>query len=308
MGAVSGLLIGYATVIAVLFVGYSSRRLRASTDTTIQVLNKLTISILMPSLYVVVLAGANPEQLVSSYALATAAPSLMCIALGLGVLRVFRRHLPKAERMMLAISGVFVNSGNIGIPIAISVLGATSYLAPVMLVQVLVVSPAMIVALSILTESDVSPWRSLVQALAKPVVLASVVGVGLSLIPGGVPEELLGPLRLLGQASIPIVLLAFGMSIPGARPFATGPCAGEVWFSVAVKVLIFPCLTLLAGVLLGLTGPDLLALVVIAALPTAQNLHAVAGSFGVKAGRIRDVILISTGLSLPAALGIVLFL
>lgn len=305
MAVVNNLLLGYATVLLTLVIGYISRRLHVTGDTTVRVVNKLNVNILMPALYFVVLAEAQPALLVSRFALATVVPTVGCMALILLILSIFRKHLPWTERILLTVAGVFVNSGNIGIPIAVSVLGATSYLAPMILVQVLFLSPALLALLTMLTGEADSPWRRLQAALTTPIVIAALLGLAASFLPTPTPELVLAPLRLVGEAAIPMMLLTFGMSIVGARPLSGGPDATEMWISVATKVVLFPSVTLLTALALGIAGNDLLALVVIAALPTAQNIYAIATTFGVRSEPLRDAILASTALSLPAAIAVV---
>ena len=74
---------------------------------------------------------------------------------------------------------------------------------------------------------------------------------------------------------------------------------------LVLKCIVHPLLALLVGLLLGLEGPGLLAVVVCAALPTAQNVFAYAARFeqGVALGR--DAALSSTVVSVPVLFTVV---
>lgn len=63
-----------------------------------------------------------------------------------------------------------------------------------------------------------------------------------------------------------------------------------------------PTVALSAAVVLGIEGADLLAVAVIACLPTAQNLYPIAAGYDVLAGRVRSIVLLTTALSFRTAL------
>ena len=79
-----------------------------------------------------------------------------------------------------ALSSSYVNAGALGVPISVYVLGNASYVAPVLLFQVLVMSP---VGLAVLGGSRRTPgtgsrWRALLlQPLRTPVVIGSALGL-----------------------------------------------------------------------------------------------------------------------------------
>ena len=66
----------------------------------------------------------------------------------------------------------------------------------------------------------------------------------------------------------------------------------------AVKLLVQPLLAYLGGLLVGLRPADLLALVVCAALPTAQNVYIFAREYDRGAAVARGAVIASTALSM----------
>jgi predicted permease len=111
----------------------------------------------------------------------------------------------------------------------------------------------------------------------------------------------LEPFTLVGAAAVPVVLLSFGISLRGRRPLAAGSDRRLVILASAVKVLLMPALAWVVGALvLHLHGHALFVVVVLAALPAAQNVFNYAQRYGRGAAVARDVVLITTALSLPA--------
>jgi malonate transporter len=103
-------------------------------------------------------------------------------------------------------------------------------------------------------------------------------------------------------------LLLVGMSLhtkgsqwqAGDRP--------ELLVAVALKVIGQPLVTCLAGRLLGLDGHLLLAAVLCAALPTAQNVSAYAHQYELDTKLPRDAVLLSTVLSMVTLSGVTLLM
>jgi predicted permease len=97
------------------------------------------------------------------------------------------------------------------------------------------------------------------------------------------------------------------MSLRGARPWEQ--LRRETWIILVptiLKTLVLPLTAFAAGVALGVTGTELLALAIIGALPVAQNLYALAHSYGAAPDAIRSIVILSTALSLPALIAITL--
>lgn len=99
---------------------------------------------------------------------------------------------------------------------------------------------------------------------------------------------------------MPAALLAYGMSLHGAPRPAAGGVAGQVWLAVALKTVGHPLLAYALGRwVAGLDGTALLAVTVTSALPTAQNIVVFAAAHDHGTLVARDVILISSVLSVP---------
>ena len=121
--------------------------------------------------------------------------------------------------------------------------------------------------------------RTLTAPLRNPIALASAAGLLVSATGLRVPGAVLAPVELIGNLAVPAMLLAFGLSLRGAPWPGAGDGAPSLVAVMLLKNLVQPALALALGLLLGLSGHALLAVVVCAALPTAQNVFGYAVRF-----------------------------
>ena len=121
-----------------------------------------------------------------------------------------------------------MNANNIGLPVAIYVLGDPQWVAPTLLLQLLLLAPTILTVLDVSTSGRASVTGILTQPLRNPMIIASALGLVVSVTGVQLPAPLLEPFSIIGNASIPLVLMAFGMSLRGQRPLEPGPGRIEV--------------------------------------------------------------------------------
>jgi len=209
-----------------------------------------------------------------------------------------------------ALSAGYVNSANLGIPIALYVLGDLGFVMPLLLFQVVVLQPIAIAVLerAARAEGDDSTGGgaldSLLQAVRAPIVLAALAGVLVAALPWTPPDALLEPVHLVGQISVPGALLVFGMSLFGVRVLEAGASPRrEIAVASVLKLVAHPLLAYGIGAgLMGMRGHELLTVVVAAALPTAQNVLVVATRYGHGVLLARDSAVLTTLGALPVLL------
>ncbi len=82
----------------------------------------------------------------------------------------------------------------------------------------------------------------------------------------------MAPLDLVAGAAVPVLLLNFGLSLAGDRILAPGPYRKDVILASALKLVAMPIVAwAFAHFVFGLQGRALFAAVVLAGLPSAQN-------------------------------------
>ena len=198
-----------------------------------------------------------------------------------------------------ALAAGYVNAGNLGIPIAAYILGDVGFIAPVLMFQVLLASPAALAVLDVASGSGrPTLGRLAALPLRNPLLIASTAGIAVMLSGVSLPRAVLEPFALLGAAAVPMTLLALGMSLRGSRPWHGGPDGAERWLAVLLKSVVQPLLAYVVGrFVFGLEGAMLLAAVVTSALPTAQNVYVFAARYGRAESFARDAIVLSTAAS-----------
>jgi len=303
----TGVLTGFAVIAAVIGAGYLVGAFGILGDRAPFVLSRLVFFVLSPCLLFTVLADADVHTLFSSGLVVAAVSAVVCALAFAGIaLLVFRRAVPEAVIGSLA-SG-YVNANNIGIPVAVYVLGSPAYSAPVLLMQLLLLAPIALTILDISIRGRVSLARTLLQPLRNPLLIGSAFGVLVAVSGIELPDPVMEPFRMVGAAAVPVVLIGYGMSLHGQRVFAANSGRRDVVVASALKLIVMPLVAWLTATALGLEGEALRAVVVLAALPAAQNVFNYAQRYDRGVVLARDVVFITTVGSLPVLLVVSLLL
>lgn len=297
-----GVLTGFAIIGAIIVAGYVVGRVGVLGEHGRFVLGRIAFYVLAPCLLFTTLADANVHVLFSSLL-----PVSLIAAVVAGLVFVLVARLawkrPVSETIIGSLASGYVNANNIGIPVAVYVLGDPAYSAPVILLQLLVFAPVALTLLDIQDRGAVSVRRILVQPFTNPIIIASVLGVIVAVSGLQIPVAVMEPFRLVGAAMVPVVLISFGMSLHGQRPLAPGTARRDVLLASTLKLAVMPLVAWGVGhFLFGLVGEQLFVVTVLAALPAAQNVFNYAQRY--ERGEIlaRDVVLITTLVSLPVLL------
>ncbi|MFI5709078.1 AEC family transporter [Kribbella sp. NPDC051620] len=205
---------------------------------------------------------------------------------------------------MLAAS--YVNAGNLGVPVAAYVLGDGALVAPIVLFQLLVMAP---VAFAVLDGDRHGAGRRvpvrvlLTRPLRNPLTVASLLGLLVAAAGIELPSLLMRPIDLVAAAAVPVALVAYGLSLGGAKDSIS--LDRDAVLAVLLKTLVQPLVAYSVGRwLLDLEGPALLAPVLLAALPTAQNVYVYAVQYRAARRLARSAVLLSTLLSIPVMIAL----
>jgi predicted permease len=221
---------------------------------------------------------------------------------------LLKRTVP--ESLMSSMSASLANSANLGIPIAVYVLGDASYVAPLLIFQLAFFTPLFLMALDATTSSHRTTAAGFaLMILRNPMIVGSALGLVVAGTGWRVPELVMQPIHLIGGAAIPAMLIAFGISLNGSRPLhaAAGRRIDTVLAS-AFKLVIHPAIAYLVARLIGMEGQALFAVVVTSALPTAQNVFVAASRYRTGITVAKDTVLITTVVAVPAMIGVALLL
>lgn len=332
----SGVATALGTMAAIVIVGWLLGRYRVLGDNAAPVLARTTFTVAIPALLVVTIAHADLHLLLSRVAVVTVLSTSVVIVVAVAVLRgVWRLGIGDATVATLAAS--YLNAAHLGIPIAVYVVGDAVAVVPTLLFQLLVLAPVAFALLdrAHLTEpptpdaawpqddaaapvtpddsapeaaGDLSPAGAvrragvLLRTIRNPIIVAALVGVLLAVAPWQLPEVVFEPFRLVGAAAAPMALVAFGMSLAVRRPAGRRWISRELGLVMVLRAVLHPVLAAVVGHALGLDRPALLAVVTMAALPTAQNVLVYALQYGRGQALARDAGLATTLLTVPVML------
>ena len=293
-GVVSGILI----VSAVIAVGYFAARFRVLGPEVQGALTRTAYYVTNPALLYTVVAGSDIRA-----ALGTDAPLALLSAAIVGLLYCLASFLffrrPAAETAVGAMASSYANANNIGIPVSLYAVGTAQHVAPVLLVM----APFYLTVLGLVSGSKISWKKLLLQPFANPMIIASGLGAAVALTGWSAPDLVQKPIDMLAGGAVPMVLLAFGLSLAGRAPLQKDDGRVETLVATFLKIAGMPLIVWVLGrFVFGLEGQHLLASVIMAALPTAQNVFLFASPYGRGMTVARDVILCTTVLSVGALL------
>ena len=295
-----GVVLGFATIISVIAVGALVAHLGVVDLGAQQVLSRVAFFVASPALMLTTVAEADVHDVLSRSLLATVAGVVVPV-LAYVVIAWWRWHRTAGEQVIGALASSYVNAGNLGLPVAAYVLGDAALVAPTLLLQLLVLQP---VALAVL-DADVRGRRPsvvdvVVRPFTNPLTIGTLIGLLLAVTGWRLPQIVADPVALIGAMAVPAMLLAYGIALRLGPGFGGDVPGGELVLTSTLKLAVQPLVAYaVAHHALGLSGHPLLAVVVCASLPTAQNIFVHATRYDRSATLARDTILVTTVGALP---------
>ncbi|ATI32038.1 hypothetical protein CPI83_08200 [Rhodococcus sp. H-CA8f] len=300
-----GVVAGFTVIFVVIAVGYLLGRLGTLGSQGQFVLGRLVFFVATPALLFTTLASSDLSVIFSPTLAVASATAFAVGALYVVVAKIWLNR-PLPELTIGALSASYVNSANLGIPIAVFVLGDATFVAPLLLFQIVVYSPIALTILDLTALRGEAEKLSLIDTVTapfkNPIVLAGAAGLIVALIGWVPPRPLMQPFELIGATSVPGALLAFGLSLYGVRVLEKGSSPRrDVALASTLKIVVQPVLAyLMAHFLLGIDGHQLFAIVVVSTLPTAQNVFIYASRYRRGMVLARDSAFVTTLASIPA--------
>lgn len=207
-----------------------------------------------------------------------------------------------------ALVAAFPNSGFMGVPLLVALLGAASA-GPVILTMAIdmVIISSLCIALSRLGQGEKGVAQALRNALKGIVTNPMPWSIALGAVASACAFELPGPIdqtvAMLAGAASPVALFTIGAVLARSQCNEQENVAPRHYVPIALaKLLVHPVLMWLACQAVMAAGwhmPALTvtALVLVAALPSASNVSLLTERFGAHGGRVARIILVSTALA-----------
>ncbi len=170
-------------------------------------------------------------------------------------------------------------------------------IAVAMAVLIPIINVGNILVVASLVAADAG-WRKVVRTVAtNPLVIACAIGLTLNFGFGGLPDILLNGFDIVGRAALGVGLLCVGASVEIRRFVSVTP---QVLIALFLRPVAAPLIFLAIGILFGLSAPELVAGILVTAVPAASNGFIVARAMGGDAEMYADVLAWQTLVSLLA--------
>ncbi|WP_194762641.1 AEC family transporter [Microbacterium sp. UFMG61] len=301
-------LTGFAVVGVAIILGYVIGRIDLLGPHARHVLGRLIFFVLSPFLLFTVLAHADAKMLFSALLPVSAIAAVAVILIHSLIARLWWKR-STGETLIGALSAGQVNSNNIGIPLSLYLLGSAAYPAPVVLMQLLVFTPISLTILDAVTSDRGSLRKTLVRTATNPIIIGSVLGTLVSVFDISVPEIVMQPAQLIADAAVPVLLISYGISLHGQRVLGAAGRRRDVIVASMLKLIAMPLIAwVVAEFVFGLSPAEVLIVVVLAALPTAQNVFNYSQRYDIGETISRDTVFLTTVGCLPVLVLIMVLL
>jgi predicted permease len=307
---------------ALVLCGYAAARLRLLPLEAIPGLNGFVLFFALPCMLFRFGSGTPIAQLLDAGVFFT---YLFCalVVVGFSIAISLNARIRWNDASLGALVAAFPNTGFMGVPLLVALLGAQAVgTAIVTIVVDLVITSSLCVALSRMDAAGehgaaVAARKALVGVLRNPMPWAISLGAAFSFW----NLELLGPVAktvdLLADAASPVALFTIGAVLARSAMLAHEqkgePLRVADYLPIAlVKLVLHPLLVLLVGLTAMQLGVQITALalqvmVLVAALPSASNVSLLAERLGADNGRIARIILVTTAAAFLTFSGAVAF-
>lgn len=275
---------GISTIWVVIGVGWLVAHVGLVNRRGRRLVSMLAFTVASPPLLFGLVARASLDHVFAATAVVSVIAIGVMVALYLALARLFFR--PDLSGLVIgAMASAYTNAGNFGLPVAMALLGDATWVAPIMLVQVGVLQPICLALLDVdaaRTEGvRLSPGRYLSLPVRNPITVGILLGLAVNLLGVPVPAFVLQPVDMLGAMAVPLMLLAFGVSLRLDPKPGVGDHSAQVWVTVVLKLIVHPLVAWAIGRYgFGLGGHELYAVVILGALPAAQNMFVIATRYG----------------------------
>ena len=302
---------------ALVLCGYAATRKGMLPLSSISGLNTFVLFFALPCMLFSFAARTPIKQLIDP---TIAGVYLLCgVVLVAVVVAVTLRRWGWNDAAFGALVAVFPNSGFMGVPMLVAILGEASAGVVILTMAVdMVVTTSLCIALSRLGQEKGGAWVALRNALrgmlSNPMPWAMVAGAIASAASWQLPAPLHNTVNMLATAASPVALFTIGAVLARSQMNLSDRLQAKDYVPVAlVKLILHPFLVWVVGrsaQLLGMPLDDaaLVALVLVAALPSASNVSLLTERFGAHSGRVAKIILVSTALAFLSFSGAVRWL
>ncbi len=258
----------------------------------VQTLSRVTLYVLTPCLLFDVLVTSD----VSADEFGRLTLLAFGTILGIGLIAWLATRALRLDRVMTSafiVVVMFANGGNYGLPLTLFVFGQEA-LARATIYFVVSIVLTYTIGIFLASSGRRSLGEALLSVLRIPSIYASAAAIVVILTGVTTPSFLMRPIKLLGDAAIPVMILVLGMQLERAAKPANLRLVG---LAVGLRLVVSAILGLLLAQFLGLGGAARQAGVLQSAMPVAVVTTILAVEFEVEPAFVTSVVFFSTILS-----------
>ncbi|HWH80361.1 MAG TPA: AEC family transporter [Candidatus Binatus sp.] len=215
------------------------------------------------------------------------ASGLIATYAGVGVLIQLYFLIFRFHSRGFALPTLFMNAGNMGIPLALFGFGQAGLQRATLL---FVISTFLQYSLGIYILQGRGNWREIFRL---PLIYATLSGLAFNMLQIKLPELLLQPMVMLGQATIPIMLISLGYRLRQVESLQWGHALG----GALVRIFGGFAVANLAVYLIGAQGVNRQVLLLYGALPAAVINFILTEKYRQDPGLAASIVVISTFVS-----------
>lgn len=203
--------------------------------------------------------------------------------------------LPRDDESFLLLTTMFMNCGNMGMPVALYAFGERGL--ELAILWVIVINALMNTVAVYYSSRHRGGGRQAVRTVfSLPTIYAAAAALLMRVLHIPFPEFLLPAIQLIGRSTIPVAQLLLGIQLAKAMPQVTGHLSAVIAPNL-VRLLVAPAIAAGFVVALEMEGLPAKVAIVISGMPTAVNIAVYTTEFGLQPRRVATAVFTSTAAS-----------
>lgn len=284
------------TIIFLLGVGYTARILGLFKPQDVSLLNRLVLYIFMPA---TVFYGIYNLDIKASL-LRLPLIAVLAVLFLLPILLIITKGMENRLRGAFILTALFGNTAFIGYPVSLLTYGKEGLARAILYDQI-----GFTIALTTFGvwiarhygkgDGNFSLKETLIGIITYPPFPLLVLAFLLRYFKLGLPDFLINALSYLSNATVPVIMVGIGglLQLEFNRRYLRLVCS-----TALLKLIVFPLISILIGILLGLDSLSLRVLIIESGVPVMMSSVVLGSEYGLDLEFILNAILVTTALVL----------
>ncbi len=224
---------------------------------------------------------------------------IVAIYAGVGLLIQLYFLIFRFNSRGFVLPALFMNAGNMGIPLALFAFGQAGMQRATL---IFVIATCLQYSLGLYILNGRGNW---IETFRLPLIYAAIAGLAVNLVGTQIPDWLMQPLSMLGQATIPLMLVTLGYRLYDVESLQWGHALG----GALVRVVGGFAVANVAVMLIGAEGVNRQVLLLYGCLPAAVANFVLAEKYRQDPALAASIVVLSTSISvvtIPLVLWLIL--